>query len=94
MKRIAAVLLLASLAGCATPEAGRATSPVDARLIIEWPAIAVGTSMPTLTITATQTVTITPTSSASQTATASPEVDAEIPVNITPGSGTSVDLPK
>lgn len=59
------------LGGCATPTAGTATTPVDARivLIVPW-----GLSGP---VTLTQTVTITPTSTASQKADAKVDAKAE-----------------
>lgn len=98
MKKHSLILLVAgaalALAGCATGEAGRALSPVDARLTIEWPGIdlpVAGGTLPTVTVTATQTVTITPTSTATQTPTTDIKVDGEVPINITPGSGTTVE---
>lgn len=84
--RAAALLLVFALpalllAGCAAPEAGRATSPVEAHLTIEWPRVQVpeGTFPGPVTVTATQTVTITPTSTADQTATTSVDAKAEVP---------------
>lgn len=74
MKRLAGllvVLLGLALAGCATGEAGQATSPVEAHQWVnrlEVPLPTPGTPGG-ITFTLTQTVTITPTSTATQTPT-------------------------
>lgn len=67
-------LLIAALAlaGCATPSAGTATSPVTAHLCIDG-----SQSGP---VTATLTVTITPTSTAKQDAKADGKLDVTVPV--------------
>lgn len=85
VKKITAGALLGflslGLVACAAPEAGRATSPVDARLTIEWPRVKVadGAFPGPVTVTATQTITVTPTSTAEQTATTTTDAKAEVP---------------
>ena len=89
MKKIALALLILGGLGCAAPEAGKATSPVDARMTVHTLTLPALPDTPTgagasYIVTISQTVTITPTSSATQTAETSVDAKAEIPAGVLP----------
>ena len=78
------VLVLAGLGGCATGEAGRALSPVEANQWVSRVEFPFGTPGGSAVFTLTQTVTITPTSTADQTANNTVTPSLEVPASIVP----------
>lgn len=97
MKKHSLILLVAgaalALAGCATGEAGRASTPQDFRSVFRIETFTASTGdggTLTITFTTPGSLSSVPSSTATQTPTATATTQAEIPVNITPGSGTTV----